>query len=187
MSVLGGGWLALVAAGVAVAVGTITLSSPRFHGFALRAIEKREWARKHQHSSEAMAEALRISLAPGALAVSVLGSLLVWGLEGLAFALCLRALGFFGLTVAAAVSVYAVSTIIGALTFLPGGIGITEASIAGLLVAAGMPAPAASAATLLIRLVTLWLGVAVGWIALATRPRELRRLLGAEAQEVTGG
>ncbi|MBN2847110.1 MAG: flippase-like domain-containing protein, partial [Coriobacteriia bacterium] len=70
----------------------------------------------------------------------------------------------------------AASTIIGAFTFLPGGIGLTEASLAGILVAAGMEAPSAAAVTIVVRSATLWWGVAVGWIALATRPKVLERL-----------
>ena len=101
-------------------------------------------------------------LSPRPLIVSALLSCFAWGLEGIAFGLCIRGLGFDGLTMGAAVAVYAISTILGALTFLPGGIGLTEASMAGLLIAAGMAGPDASAATLLIRLVTMWFGVALG-------------------------
>ena len=90
--------------------------------------------------------------------------------------MCLLALGFSGLGLASAVAVYALSTIIGALALIPGGIGLTEASMAGMLVLAGMNPADASAATLLIRVVTLWFGVALGWLVFASRPSVLRSL-----------
>ena len=65
----------------------------------------------------------------------------------------------------------------GAFTFLPGGIGLTEASMTGILVATGMDASSASAATLITRVATLWWGVAVGWLAVATRPSLFTSLL----------
>jgi len=104
-------------------------------------------------------------------------SAVAWGLEGVGFALCTRELGFSGLDVAASVAVYAVATIVGAFTFLPGGIGLTEASMAAILVTAGMAASAASAATLITRVVTLWWAVLLGWLMIATRPEIFRRLL----------
>jgi uncharacterized protein (TIRG00374 family) len=110
-------------------------------------------------------------------------SVVAWGFEGIGFALCLHELGFGGLDVFAAVSVYAVATIVGAFTFLPGGIGLTEASMAGILVTAGMAASAASAATLVTRVVTLWWAVLLGWLMLASRPVLFRRLLGREADD----
>jgi uncharacterized membrane protein YbhN (UPF0104 family) len=45
---------------------------------------------------------------------------------------------------------------------LPGGLGVAEGSLTGLLVALGNPLPDAAAATLLIRAATLWLAVGLG-------------------------
>jgi uncharacterized protein (TIRG00374 family) len=56
--------------------------------------------------------------------------------------------------------------VVGAVSALPGGIGAAEASIAGMLVlVAGLTGAQAAAATLLIRLATLWFGVALGLAA----------------------
>jgi uncharacterized protein (TIRG00374 family) len=66
---------------------------------------------------------------------------------------------------ALAVFILAFSTIIGSVTALPGGIGAAEASIGGMLVfLAGLDPAQAAAATLLIRLATLWFGVALGLV-----------------------
>ncbi len=170
ISVLGSSLPALVIIAVAVAGGTALLNSKRFHAIALRAAERQPWLRTHHGSAAVVSGTVRTMLAPRPLVTSTVISVVAWSLEGVAFALCIRALGFDGLSVAAAVAVYAISTILGALTFLPGGIGLTEASMAGLLIAAGMSGADASAATLLIRVVTMWFGVALGWVVLFTRP-----------------
>lgn len=60
------------------------------------------------------------------------------------------------------------STVIGAISTLPGGLGAAEASIAGMLILLlSLGTGTAAAATLLIRFATLWFGVGLGvlvWI-----------------------
>jgi uncharacterized membrane protein YbhN (UPF0104 family) len=57
------------------------------------------------------------------------------------------------------------STVIGAISALPGGLLATDASIVGMLILLlGMDAKTATAATLLIRFATLWFGVGLGLI-----------------------
>ena len=49
----------------------------------------------------------------------------------------------------------------------PGGLGFVEAGLAAMLVLAGVPAPAATLATLAYRLVSYWLPIASGPVAFA--------------------
>ena len=100
-----------------------------------------------------------------------------WLGEGLGFYLVLRGLGLPpSLNLAAtAVFVLSFSTIVGAVSSLPGGLGAAEASITGLLlltVQGAHPQLVASAA-LLIRFFTLWFGVALGLAVLAASRRLL--------------
>lgn len=88
-----------------------------------------------------------------------------WLGEGAAMYLVLRGLGVpagwqvFSL----AVFVLSFSTVIGAVSALPGGLGAAEVSITGMLtLLLHLPASSAAAATLLIRFATLWFGVALG-------------------------
>ncbi len=107
---------------------------------------------------------------PGVTLLAVTLGAVSWLGEGIGFYLLLLGLGLpagwelFSL----AVFTLSFSTVIGAVSALPGGMGAAEASIAGMLaLLGGIPAPAASAATLLIRLATLWFGVGLGlltWI-----------------------
>jgi uncharacterized protein (TIRG00374 family) len=88
-----------------------------------------------------------------------------WLGEGIGFYLILLGLGLPpSLELASqAIFVLAFSTVVGAASALPGGLGAAEASIAGMLAfVVGLTAGEAAAATLLIRLATLWLGVTLG-------------------------
>jgi len=159
----------------ALVVGMGLLTSGRVHRLALDTAARQPWMRAHHESASTVSQTIRIVLGMRPLVTSVVLSTIAWGLEGVAFWVCITALEFDGLSLWSAVAVYAISTLIGAFTFLPGGIGLTEASMAGLLIASGMAGADASAATLLIRLVTMWFGVALGWVVLASRPAMLKR------------
>ncbi|MBE0417458.1 MAG: flippase-like domain-containing protein [Coriobacteriia bacterium] len=185
LSIVGGGWVTLIALASALAAVVVGARSGRLHAFGLALASRHRLLRDHQVSMERVAETLRMGLSGPVLARSVAAAVLVWGVEGLAFAWCLYALGFTTLLAPAAVSVHALSVLAGALSFLPGGIGLTEATMAGMLVGAGMATAAASAATIIVRVATLWWGVALGWAALASRPRLLRQLFAGGA--VGGG
>lgn len=172
--------LGLVVAAVALTVGIALLTSRRVHDTALRMAEKQPWLSAHAGHAQAVSDTLRTTLAPRALVTSTVISAVAWGLEGVALWVCVNAMGFDRLSIIATVAIYAISTLIGAFTFLPGGIGLTEASMVGLLIAAGMASADASAATLLIRVVTMWFGVALGWVTLVTRPALVKRLAGLD-------
>jgi uncharacterized protein (TIRG00374 family) len=57
---------------------------------------------------------------------------------------------------------YAATAVIALVPLTPGGLGIVEASLSGLLVLAGVPSANAIIATLAYRLVTYWLPIFVG-------------------------
>ena len=62
--------------------------------------------------------------------------------------------------------VYLTGSAIGSLVPTPGGLGAIEAALSAGLTAAGMPGAAAVSAVLLYRLLTFWLPVPIGWLAL---------------------
>ena len=93
--------------------------------------------------------------------IAGLTSLAAWFAECLAFFLLLTALGT-GISLPTATFIYSFATLIGALSFLPGGLGGFEATAVVLLSAQGLDLGAAAVATTLIRLTTLWFSVAVG-------------------------
>jgi glycosyltransferase 2 family protein len=102
-------------------------------------------------------------LRPGMLAAGFAAGLLAWGLEGAGLGLLGTIYPHVSLPLLSAVGVYG---IVGGLSFLPGGLGSTEAAMTGLLVTHGYSVSEGILLTLTCRLVTLWLGVCVGWIAM---------------------
>ena len=183
LTLVGGSVGVLVAALAFIVMGTWTASSAWFHERALRFIERQEWSRKHHASASAISATIQASLTWRTMLWSISASMVAWGLEGIGFSMCLNALGYHDLGVMGAVSIHAIATIVGAFTFLPGGIGLTEASMVGILVAAGMDPSSAGAATMIIRVATLWWGVAWGWVEITTRPSLFRRLFNDSAEK----
>ena len=90
---------------------------------------------------------------------------LAWSAEGLALWVILKGIGS-DIVLIQALPIYAVATLVGAVTALPGGMIGTEGSMLALLQQSGAAKSAASASTVLIRLVTLWFAVAIGLLAL---------------------
>jgi uncharacterized membrane protein YbhN (UPF0104 family) len=111
-------------------------------------------------------QAARRCLAPSLLVPASVLSVLAWAAEGYAFHFLLSRMGF-DIAVPQAVSIYAVSLLAGAVTFVPGGVGSAEAVMLWLLHWSGVGTSQAVAATVLIRLATLWFAVVLGAIALA--------------------
>ncbi|MDW8065094.1 MAG: lysylphosphatidylglycerol synthase transmembrane domain-containing protein [Anaerolineae bacterium] len=123
------------------------------------------------------ASAHRLVQPPNLLFAIGLG-LISWGAEGLALALILHGLGIpLDLSLAQrAIFILAFATLAGAISFLPGGLGAAEASLVGLLLVQGWPRDVAATATALIRLATLWFGVALGVMAWAWLVPSLGRI-----------
>ncbi len=116
------------------------------------------------HTSEMLSGA-RQCHKPMLLSVATVISVIAWGAEALAF---YWVLGWMEaeVTLAFAIFVYALSMLAGALSFLPGGLGSAEAVMVSMLVLEGMTMPSAVAATIFIRLATLWFAVLIGLVAL---------------------
>ena len=63
-------------------------------------------------------------------------------------------------------AIYTTSILLGAISFIPAGIGVTEGSIAGLFTLNGIDVSTALILSVMIRVLTLWFSVSVGFIAL---------------------
>ena len=88
-----------------------------------------------------------------------------WAAQGLAVWLLCRDAGL-PIAPLQAAGLYAVAMVGGALSLLPAGLGGMEALLTGLLVAQGASIALALGITVQVRLVTLWLAVAIGALAL---------------------
>jgi uncharacterized membrane protein YbhN (UPF0104 family) len=112
--------------------------------------------------------AARALLSPGALAFGLLFGLAAWGLEGVGLYVLGSIFPAVHLAPATAVGIYAVAVLVGALSFLPGGLGSTEAVMTALLAAQSYPVGDALLVTMACRIVTLWFAVLIGWAAILT-------------------
>ncbi|MBA3593243.1 MAG: flippase-like domain-containing protein [Polaromonas sp.] len=92
-------------------------------------------------------------------------SLVAWAAQGVAVWLLCREAGL-SVDMLEATGFYALAMVGGALSLLPAGLGGMEAILTALLVAHGASAGLALAITVQVRLVTLWLAVAIGALAL---------------------
>jgi uncharacterized membrane protein YbhN (UPF0104 family) len=92
-------------------------------------------------------------------------TLVAWAAQGLATWLVCRELGL-AIDPLLATGFYALAMVGGALSMLPAGLGGTEALLTGLLVLQGAALATAIGITVLVRLLTLWLAVAIGAVAL---------------------
>ncbi|MFZ5866860.1 MAG: lysylphosphatidylglycerol synthase transmembrane domain-containing protein [Thermodesulfobacteriota bacterium] len=98
--------------------------------------------------------------------VGLVISTVAWGLESVSLYLVLRGLDL-SVTLLEANFAYSFSTLVGALSMLPGGIGSTEAGMVGILAFLGIGYSSALPAVLLIRVCTLWFAILVGIVFMA--------------------
>lgn len=92
-------------------------------------------------------------------------TLVAWAAQGVAVWLICRALDVH-MPLVNAIGFYAVAMVAGALSALPAGLGGMELALTGLLVAQSASTAEAVSITVLARLLTLWLAVAIGVLAL---------------------
>lgn len=100
-------------------------------------------------------------------------SLLSWGSECVAMYFIFAGLGI-GQTLLLSTFIFTFSSVMGAASLIPGGLGVAEGSMTGIMIAvAGLSKTFAVSATLLIRLSTLWFAVFIGLITLLLNRKRL--------------
>ena len=153
-----------VAAAVGAGLGVLTVLTVLLtrHNRRVRDVVVGLWAqtrdaaiRMASYVHERPARAGGALLASGALTVS----------HVLAFGACVGAVGGH-VPVLTLAGIYLGAAAVGSLLPTPGGVGAVEATLIAGLTAAGVPLPAATAATLLSRLIAVWLPALPGWLAL---------------------
>jgi len=167
---LRGGLVFAVLAFSGVIVLGLLATRPQLAAWAIDRITRvRRLAPLRQKLLDASA-ALSALMRPRTFLTSCALSVVAWGLQGLA--LYVVALGFAGVTLSVlqALAVYSTPLLAGALAMIPGGLGLTEASMTGALQqlgGEGATRAAAAGITILVRLVTLWIAIAIGFAALS--------------------
>lgn len=110
-------------------------------------------------------ETIKISTRSKIALYSSLLSILYWLIISLAVYFILQA---FNVTInyLSVIPTFIASLFLGAVSFIPGGIGVAEGSLVGLLALQGIELSFAVVIVVVIRLFTLWYGVLIGFIAL---------------------
>ncbi len=151
----------IIIAGLIFLVAIALISSRSASMKIIRLAEKIPFVARWIRQIETAYESSRRMLSGKALIISSILGLFAWSSECMGFFFVLDGLNVH-LKVFSAGFIYAFSTIVGAVSFLPGGLGATETSLAGLLILAKIPKGSAVAATFIIRAATLWFAVLIG-------------------------
>ena len=158
-------WLAFALI-LAVLLSVVILSQIRPVAlWLLDAGERTSITRHFAASLRSFYEGSYLLFRPGVLLLAVGLGVISWLGEGLGMYLILLGLGVppGWHTLSIAVFILSFSIVIGAASTLPGGLGASEVSIAGMLsLLLGLGTDVSAAATLLIRFATLWFGVSLG-------------------------
>jgi uncharacterized protein (TIRG00374 family) len=163
-----------VAALAGVAVGLIQ-ARPLVHA-GLNLLARRPRTTRLAAVLETLYESARELLTWPRLALAVGVGIVSWGGECLALYVILLGLGATPSLALLNQATFALAagSLVGSASLLPGGIGAAEGTVAAVLdLVAGQPRDVAAAATLLIRVCTLWFGVALGAVALLALARRL--------------
>jgi uncharacterized protein (TIRG00374 family) len=177
--------LTVIMLGGVVFVVAIVLSQKTFYQKILKRFTSFGPLKRFQDHVDDIENTMIQTLGPKPLVLSTIISIPGWFMECLELWLLLSLISGAGLPTLAPASlilllqatfVHATASIIGAISFLPGGIGTYEAtSVVLIQFLLGMSESQASAATILIRVVTLWFSVIVGFIALGILTRSIRK------------
>ncbi|MBU2506012.1 MAG: flippase-like domain-containing protein [Bacteroidetes bacterium] len=142
----------------------IFLSNKKLAGSALKLFSKIKFINKYIENFEHAYQSSYIMLKPEPLIKMTVLSFVSWFFECFGFYIIL--INFdLDITVMWSSFVYAFSTIVGSLTLLPGGLGVTDGSLTFLMVNNNIDKFVAVASTLIIRVATLWFAVLVGMIS----------------------
>ncbi|CAN5554470.1 lysylphosphatidylglycerol synthase transmembrane domain-containing protein [soil metagenome] len=160
-------------AGAVIAVGLLLLAWPRPTRFLVELVTRPAKLRGLRQPLLEMLANLSALCRPVPMVIATAIAIPAWACECFGFALICNAFPGVHVELGLAIVIYAGTTIAGALSFLPGGLGVTEGAMTLALVegAAHFDRASALAATLLTRLATLWFAVllGIGFLALARR------------------
>ncbi len=172
------GWIFLVFCAVLGAMALVALRYRPVANWVMGMAKRVPFLRRRRRFIAGFYRSAFLLFSPKALAVAVAIGFMSWMGEGIAMYYVLRGLGAansFELAVEG-VFILAITSLAGALLLVPGGLGVSEGGIAGLTKAlTELSREAAATATLLIRICTLWFGVALGLVALLALSRQTMR------------
>ncbi|KAF5083312.1 Lysylphosphatidylglycerol synthase TM region [anaerobic digester metagenome] len=139
----------------------LAVRSEAISNLLIRVLEKR--AGKYSKDVESMHETFKKTLTPKKLVVTTILGLMAWFMECLALYLAVIAFGDH-LGIVVSTFTFSFASLAGALSMIPGGLGVAEATLSGLLQFFGLTATISVGVAIIIRFATLWYGTFLGLI-----------------------
>jgi len=161
------GYLAIIGLVISLLLFKI-LTSKKLFNQTLNFLNRIRFLKKYLEPLSSSHEILSAVLYNKKMFFLLLLSIFYWITIGCAAFFVIEAFGFSVDSIVNIISTYSSSLIIGALSFIPGGIGIAEGSLIGLLTFQGIDVSEAVVIVVLIRIFTLWFSTITGFIALKT-------------------
>lgn len=154
---------ALIITGV-ILFGIFILTNRKVFDSLMKILSKIKFVHKRIESIEQLYHSTYTLLKLKPLVIAIIISVVSWGFECYGYYLVINN---FVDTIGVSWSFfsYSFSTIVGAVSMLPGGLGVTEGSFLLMLTSKGLSTSDAAATTFITRVVTLWFAVIVGIIA----------------------
>ena len=143
-----------------------TLRSEKLFNIIIQKFSKINFLSKFSNSFLDSYDVIKESTQPRIFIISSTLSSIYWILESTAVYFILRSFGIDLLSIFDVIPTYATSIILGVASLIPGGLGVSESTLIGLLSLQGLTISTAVSLTIFIRLLTLWYSVFIGFIAL---------------------
>lgn len=143
----------------------------------LKLLEKNSYLSKHLSKIHNAYESSYLMLQPVPLIKMTIVSLVSWFFECLGYYIILVNFPIkIQITLLWSAFSYCFAIIVGAISMLPGGLGVTEGSLTFMLVEKGAAVQYAVASTFIIRAVTLWFAVLIGVISVSAYQRRFGKI-----------
>lgn len=155
----------LAVVGVLLILVILLPGNKKFSEFMFSLLGRISPLRKHMEKIRESHDSIQKMVSPKPLSIMILISIVSWFFECFSLYLVLEVFNP-QITVMWSSFIYAFSTVAGALSFFPGGLGITEGSLTFLISDAGFSTDIAILATFIIRVATLWFAIFIGAISL---------------------
>ena len=157
--------LILISVSILIVIIFLIYYRPLFE-FILKRVTKTKFFSKYSENISDSYEIVRNSTTPQNSSISFGLSILYWIIISVAVHFILLSFGIESISILKTISIYSSSVIIGAISFIPGGLGITEGSLIGLFSLEGIDISLALILSVMIRILTMWYSVSIGFICL---------------------
>ena len=157
--------IVILCVGVLFSILFLIYSKSKFDYF-VRFASKFKFLQKLIIPLESSHEIIRKSITPKTFLISTSLTIFYRLIEALSVYLVFLGFGIDLISYFELTYMYSASIILGSISMIPGGLGVTEGSLASLISSQGIAFSSALVLVIIIRFFTLWFGVIVGFIAL---------------------